>query len=116
MTVRRYETRGAPERQGTRSHLRGEVRAVTDEGTFEVLGSWTDRPMFNGISGTGHILLTVALTLVMLALRAAAAASVLAYALFTVDFSSTASPAAVVPFGDATARMNSAMSRPVFCR
>lgn len=37
MTVRRYETRGAPERQGTRSHLRGEVRAVTDEGTFEVL-------------------------------------------------------------------------------
>jgi len=46
------------------------------KGTFEVLGSWTDRPMFNGISGTGHILLTVALTLVMLALRAAVRATV----------------------------------------
>lgn len=34
-----YETRGAPEhRDGTtRDHLRGEVRSVTDEGTFEVL-------------------------------------------------------------------------------
>lgn len=38
MTTRRYETRGAPEhRDGNRNHLRGEVRAVTDEGTFEVL-------------------------------------------------------------------------------
>ena len=38
MTTTRYETRGAPEhREGHRSHLRGEVRAVTDEGTFEVL-------------------------------------------------------------------------------
>lgn len=38
MKTRRYETRGAPEhRDGHRNHLRGEVRAVTDEGTFEVL-------------------------------------------------------------------------------
>jgi len=38
MTIARYETRGAPARAGqTRNHLRGEVRAVTAEGTFEVL-------------------------------------------------------------------------------
>lgn len=37
MTTTRYETRGAPNRPGNRNHLRGEVRAVTDEGTFEVL-------------------------------------------------------------------------------
>jgi hypothetical protein len=35
---------------------------------------------------------------------------------FTSEASSTASPAAVVPFGEATAWMNSPMSRPVFCR
>ena len=37
MTTTRYETRGAPNRPGNRNHLRGEVRAVTDEGTLEVL-------------------------------------------------------------------------------
>ncbi len=37
MTVRRYETRGAPERTENRNHLRGEVRAVGDEGMIEIL-------------------------------------------------------------------------------
>ncbi len=38
------------------------------KGTGEVLGWWVDRPMCAGISGTGHILLTVAFTLAMIAL------------------------------------------------
>lgn len=38
MTTTRYETRGAPEhREGHRSHLRGEVRAVQEDGIVEVL-------------------------------------------------------------------------------
>lgn len=39
------------------------------KGTFEVLGSWTDRSMYTGIAGLGHILLTVALSLILVALR-----------------------------------------------
>ena len=35
------------------------------KGTFEVLGSWTDRPMYAGIAGLGHILLTVALAVIL---------------------------------------------------
>ncbi|HMT90780.1 MAG TPA: DUF2871 family protein, partial [Dermatophilaceae bacterium] len=38
------------------------------KGTGEVLGWWVDRPMWAGISGTGHILLTVAFALVMISL------------------------------------------------
>ena len=38
------------------------------KGTGEVLGWWVDRPMWAGISGTGHILLTVAFALAMIAL------------------------------------------------
>ena len=36
-----------------------------------MLGWWVDRPMYAGISGMGHILLTVALAMVMVALRRA---------------------------------------------
>lgn len=45
------------------------------KGTFEVLGSWTDRPMYAGIAGLGHILLTVALTVVLVALGRAVRSS-----------------------------------------
>ena len=38
------------------------------KGTGEVLGWWVDRPMWAGISGTGHILLTVAFALAMISL------------------------------------------------
>ena len=41
------------------------------KGTGQVLGWWVDRPMYAGISGMGHILLTVALAMVMVALRRA---------------------------------------------
>ncbi len=44
------------------------------KGTFEVLGSWTDRPMYAGIAGLGHILLTVALAVILVALRRVAGA------------------------------------------
>ena len=45
------------------------------KGTGEVLGWWVDRPMFAGISGMGHILLTVAFAMVMVALRRALVAT-----------------------------------------
>ena len=41
------------------------------KGTGQVLGWWVDRPMYAGISGMGHIFLTVALAMVMVALRRA---------------------------------------------
>lgn len=39
------------------------------KGALTVLGTWTDRPMWAGIAGLGHVLLTVGLALFMLALR-----------------------------------------------